>query len=95
LSRFAGCDRTFAHELGSASQHPASFLPRFATPQLEAVIGSGQSAVEIRDVRQRKITQRVAGRRIYHVMNAPAANTNPLTVDVHFEFGISAFTSTC
>ena len=77
-----------AHEIGGLAHDLGAVIGRGRLPDREALLGGGERGVEIGFAGMRQMRQRLAGRRIDHVLALAAFAVEPFAVDVESQLGI-------
>ncbi len=78
----------FAQEVGGLAHDLGAVIGRGCLPHCEALLGGGERGIEIGFAGMRQMRQRLAGRRIDHVLALAAFAVEPFAVDVKSQLGI-------
>src|SRR6476660_9535896 len=79
---------TFAQQIGGFAHDLGAVVGGRGFPGRKALFGSGECSIEVPFARVRKVRQRLAGRRIDHVLALAALAVEPLAVDIKTKIGI-------
>ena len=77
-----------AHQIGGLAHDLGAIIGGRGPPQREALFGGGERGVEIGFAGMRQMRQRLAGRRVDHVLALAAVAVEPLAVDIKTKIGV-------